>query len=156
MIRQQEYFDGRRFAEHRILSAVGVHLEGRKHVLGIASRPRKTRSRSSNCSCSPDSPKPTRTRRRDEPCARIGRYAVPRPLHHRHGERFMQCFFSRVEVAEQTDQCRQYVARFGQVDLLYALACRVCRIVAHGLPGYAQPSSFMGRTSTLPKRAAGN
>ena len=31
------YIDGQRFAEHHILSAVGVDLEGRKHVLGIAS-----------------------------------------------------------------------------------------------------------------------
>jgi putative transposase len=30
------YLDGQRFAEHHILSAVGVDLEGRKHVLGIA------------------------------------------------------------------------------------------------------------------------
>lgn len=30
------YIDGQRFAEHHILSAVGVDLEGRKHVLGIA------------------------------------------------------------------------------------------------------------------------
>ena len=31
------YLDGQRFAEHHILSAVGVDLEGHKHVLGIAS-----------------------------------------------------------------------------------------------------------------------
>lgn len=31
------YIDGQRFADHHILSAVGVDLEGRKHVLGIAS-----------------------------------------------------------------------------------------------------------------------
>ena len=31
------YIDGQRFAEHHILSAVGVDLDGRKHVLGIAS-----------------------------------------------------------------------------------------------------------------------
>ena len=31
------YIDGQRFAEHHILSAVGVDLEGHKHVLGIAS-----------------------------------------------------------------------------------------------------------------------
>jgi transposase-like protein len=31
------YIDGQRFAEHHILSAVGVDIEGRKHVLGIAS-----------------------------------------------------------------------------------------------------------------------
>ncbi len=31
------YVDGQRFAEHYILSAVGVDVEGRKHVLGIAS-----------------------------------------------------------------------------------------------------------------------
>jgi putative transposase len=30
------YIDGQRFAEHLILSAVGVDLEGHKHVLGIA------------------------------------------------------------------------------------------------------------------------
>ena len=30
------YIDGQRFAENHILSAVGVDLEGRKHVLGIA------------------------------------------------------------------------------------------------------------------------
>jgi len=30
------YIDGQRFAEHHILSAVGVDLEGHKHVLGIA------------------------------------------------------------------------------------------------------------------------
>ena len=30
------YIDGQRFAEHHILSAVGVDLEGREHVLGIA------------------------------------------------------------------------------------------------------------------------
>lgn len=30
------YIDGQRFADHHILSAVGVDLEGRKHVLGIA------------------------------------------------------------------------------------------------------------------------
>src|SRR6478609_2611872 len=30
------YLDGQRFAEHHILSAVGVDREGRKHVLGIA------------------------------------------------------------------------------------------------------------------------
>jgi putative transposase len=30
------YIDGQRFAAHHILSAVGVDLEGRKHVLGIA------------------------------------------------------------------------------------------------------------------------
>jgi transposase-like protein len=30
------YLDGQRFAEHHILSAVGVDVEGRKHVLGIA------------------------------------------------------------------------------------------------------------------------
>lgn len=31
------YIDGQRFAEHHILSAVGVDLEGHKHILGIAS-----------------------------------------------------------------------------------------------------------------------
>jgi len=31
------YIDGQRFGEHHILSAVGVDLEGHKHVLGIAS-----------------------------------------------------------------------------------------------------------------------
>ena len=31
------YIDGQRFADHHILSAVGVDLEGHKHVLGIAS-----------------------------------------------------------------------------------------------------------------------
>jgi transposase-like protein len=31
------YIDGQRFSEHHILSAVGVDLEGHKHVLGIAS-----------------------------------------------------------------------------------------------------------------------
>jgi transposase-like protein len=31
------YIDGQRFAEHHILSAVGVDIEGHKHVLGIAS-----------------------------------------------------------------------------------------------------------------------
>lgn len=31
------YLDGQRFAEHHILSAVGVDLEGHKHILGIAS-----------------------------------------------------------------------------------------------------------------------
>jgi transposase-like protein len=31
------YVDGQRFAEHHILSAVGVDLEGHKHILGIAS-----------------------------------------------------------------------------------------------------------------------
>ena len=31
------YLDGQRFAEHHILSAVGVDIEGHKHVLGIAS-----------------------------------------------------------------------------------------------------------------------
>jgi len=30
------YIDGQRFAEHHILSAVGVDVEGHKHVLGIA------------------------------------------------------------------------------------------------------------------------
>jgi transposase-like protein len=30
------YIDGQRFGEHHIISAVGVDLEGRKHVLGIA------------------------------------------------------------------------------------------------------------------------
>jgi putative transposase len=30
------YLDGQRFAEHHILSAVGVDVEGHKHVLGIA------------------------------------------------------------------------------------------------------------------------
>lgn len=30
------YIDGQRFAEHHIVSAVGVDLEGHKHVLGIA------------------------------------------------------------------------------------------------------------------------
>lgn len=30
------YIDGQRFGEHHILSAVGVDIEGRKHVLGIA------------------------------------------------------------------------------------------------------------------------
>jgi putative transposase len=30
------YIHGQRFAEHHILSAVGVDLEGHKHVLGIA------------------------------------------------------------------------------------------------------------------------
>jgi transposase-like protein len=30
------YIDGQRFGEHHVLSAVGVDLEGRKHVLGIA------------------------------------------------------------------------------------------------------------------------
>lgn len=30
------YIDGQRFAEHHILSAVGVDVEGRKHVLGLA------------------------------------------------------------------------------------------------------------------------
>ena len=30
------YIDGQRFAEHHILSAVGVDLEGHKHILGIA------------------------------------------------------------------------------------------------------------------------
>ena len=31
------YIDGQRFGEHHILSAVGVDIEGHKHVLGIAS-----------------------------------------------------------------------------------------------------------------------
>jgi putative transposase len=31
------YIDGQRFGEHHILSAVGVDVEGRKHILGIAS-----------------------------------------------------------------------------------------------------------------------
>jgi transposase-like protein len=31
------YIDGQRFAEHHILSAVGVDSEGHKHVLGIGS-----------------------------------------------------------------------------------------------------------------------
>jgi len=31
------YIDGQRFAKHHILSAVGVDVEGRQHVLGIAS-----------------------------------------------------------------------------------------------------------------------
>lgn len=31
------YIDGQRFADHHILSAVGVDVEGHKHVLGIAS-----------------------------------------------------------------------------------------------------------------------
>jgi transposase-like protein len=31
------YIDGQRFAEHHILSAVGVDIEGHKHVLGISS-----------------------------------------------------------------------------------------------------------------------
>jgi putative transposase len=31
------YIDGQRFAEHHILSAVGVDIEGHKHVLGIGS-----------------------------------------------------------------------------------------------------------------------
>ncbi len=31
------YVDGQRFAEHHIISAVGVDIEGHKHVLGIAS-----------------------------------------------------------------------------------------------------------------------
>jgi transposase-like protein len=30
------YIDGQRFGEHHIISAVGVDLEGRKHILGIA------------------------------------------------------------------------------------------------------------------------
>ena len=30
------YIDGQRFGEHHILSAVGVDLEGRKHILGMA------------------------------------------------------------------------------------------------------------------------
>lgn len=29
------YIDGQRFADHHVLSAVGVDVEGRKHVLGI-------------------------------------------------------------------------------------------------------------------------
>lgn len=29
------YIDGQRFAEHHVLSAVGVDIEGRKHILGI-------------------------------------------------------------------------------------------------------------------------
>jgi transposase-like protein len=30
------YIDGQRFGEHHILSAVGVDIEGRKHIMGIA------------------------------------------------------------------------------------------------------------------------
>src|SRR5438128_5724424 len=30
------YIDGQRFAEHHVLSAVGVDVEGRKHILGIS------------------------------------------------------------------------------------------------------------------------
>jgi len=29
------YIDGQRFAEHHVISAVGVDAEGKKHILGI-------------------------------------------------------------------------------------------------------------------------
>ncbi|NUN00006.1 MAG: transposase [Bryobacteraceae bacterium] len=44
------YIDGQRFADHHILSAVGVDVEGHKHVLGSPAGPRRTRQRSCNCS----------------------------------------------------------------------------------------------------------
>jgi len=41
------YIDGQRFGEHLIISAVGVDLEGHKHVLGMACGAATTKSRTS-------------------------------------------------------------------------------------------------------------
>ena len=43
------YIDGQRFGAHHILSAVGVDVEGKKHILGIESERPRTPPASSSC-----------------------------------------------------------------------------------------------------------
>ena len=43
------YIDGQRFGAHHILSAVGVDVEGKKHILGIEPGRRRTPPASSGC-----------------------------------------------------------------------------------------------------------
>src|SRR6185437_4485934 len=93
---------------------------------------------------------------RDEPGSRIGRYTVMWPLLRRRCESFVQGFFGCIEIAKQTNQCGQHVTRLGTIDFFHPLSHLFQRFVAHGEFGYAQPCSLRGRTSTLPKRAAGN
>src|SRR5690606_10390921 len=49
---------------------------------------------------------------RHQPRPRISRYAVARPLRQRGGKGIVQRFFSQLEIAEQSDQCREHPARF--------------------------------------------
>ena len=80
---------------------------------------------------------------RDEPCARIGRHPVARPLLERRPERVVQRLLGEIEVAEQANQRREDAARFGCGRFLPpARECdqESARSSAH-FPGGQRPSS---------------
>jgi len=60
---------------------------------------------------------------RYQPCARIFRKALARPLLERRAERFVQCFFGKVEVAEQANQRGEHGAGFGAINRLDFFGC---------------------------------
>ncbi len=69
-----------------------------------------------------------------EPCARIGRHTVPRPLLDGCPEGVVQRFLGDVEVAEQADQRGQHASRIRKVDGIHRLERRMGR--RHGDPFY--------------------
>ena len=58
---------------------------------------------------------------RHEPRARIGRYAIARPLLHRRGERVVQCLFGEVKAAKHAYQGCEDAARFRAIDAVHQL-----------------------------------
>jgi len=83
---------------------------------------------------------------RDEPCPRIGRYAIPRPLFNCGGERIVECLLGSFKVSEKTNQGRKHLARLSLVDRLNHLAHVFDFIFTHlfGLSGLFGLSSLSG------------
>jgi hypothetical protein len=55
---------------------------------------------------------------RDQPRARVGRWALGRPLFHRRRERILQRLLGEIEIAEEADQGRENAARLRAIDRL--------------------------------------
>ena len=66
----------------------------------------------------------------DEPCPRISRHAVVRPALERGHERVVQRLLGEIEIAEETDERRQDLARVRAVDLVDPIGHQI----AHGSP----------------------
>jgi len=58
---------------------------------------------------------------RDEPCARVGGDAIPRPLLERSFEGIVQSLLGDVEVTEQTNECRQNASRVLDIGRVHRL-----------------------------------
>ncbi len=94
--------------------------------------------------------------RRNEPCARIVRYAVARPALDGCCERIVQRFFGEIEVAEDVNERRENTPRVGLVDGIYRFTNLNRRVLARH-PRYCccRLKSTTGRISIVPMRAEG-